>query len=48
MGVRINDLYSTVYPVKESVIGDDLIHLNEQGIELCAAQVVDSIIARKR
>lgn len=48
-GIRINDLYSLVYPVKEQVIrDDDLIHLNEQGIELCAQAVVDSIIARKR
>ena len=42
--IAINDLYGLVYPVKEEVIrDDDLIHLNEKGIELCSKQVVDSI-----
>lgn len=43
-GVAINDLYSLIYPVKEEVIrDDDLIHLNEKGIELCSAQVLTKI-----
>ena len=42
--IAINDLYGLVYPVKEEIIrDDDLIHLNEKGIELCADQVVKSI-----
>ena len=42
--IAINDLYGLVYPVKEEIIrDDDLIHLNEKGIELCSKQVVASI-----
>ena len=42
--IAINDLYGLVYPVKEEVIrDDDLIHLNDKGINLCADQVVASI-----
>lgn len=42
--IAINDLYSLVYPVKEEVIrDDDLLHLNEKGIELCSKQVVEAI-----
>ena len=42
--IAINDLYGLVYPVKEEVIrDDDLIHLNEKGIELCSKQIVGSI-----
>ena len=42
--VAINDLYGLVYPVKEEVIrDDDLIHLNDKGINLCADQFVASI-----
>ena len=42
--IAINDLYGLVYPVKEEVIrDDDLIHLNDKGIELCSKQVIDSI-----
>ena len=42
--IAINDLYSLVYPVKEEVIrDDDLIHLNERGIEMCSEQVVEAI-----
>ncbi len=42
--IAINDLYGLIYPVKEEVIrDDDLIHLNEKGIELCSKQVFDSI-----
>ena len=43
-GIAINDLYSLVYPVKEEIIrDDDLIHLNDKGIELCSAQVLKAI-----
>ena len=42
--VAINDLYALVSPVREEVIrDDDLIHLNEKGIELCSAQVYKTI-----
>ena len=42
--IVINDLYSLVYPVKEEVIrDDDLIHLNDRGIELCSEKVVSAI-----
>ena len=42
--IAINDLYGLVYPVKETILrDDDLIHLNDEGIELCAKQVVDAI-----
>ena len=42
--VAINDLYGLIYPVKEAVIrADDLIHLNERGIELCSDQVYKAI-----
>lgn len=42
--VAINDLYGLVYPVKETILrDDDLIHLNDEGIELCAKQVADAI-----
>ena len=42
--IAINDLYGLVYPVKEEVIrNDDLIHLNERGIDLCSKQVVEAI-----
>lgn len=43
-GIKINDLYATVYPVRDRLIrDDDLIHLNEKGIAICARQVVDCI-----
>jgi len=43
-GIVINDLFSTVYPVKERVIrDDDLIHLNEEGIKICSEQVYQAI-----
>lgn len=43
MGVQINDLYSTVYPQREDLICEDLIHLSGRGIEVCAKQVADAI-----
>lgn len=43
-GIAINDLYSTVYPVKEEVLReDDMIHLNDKGIEICAEKVLEAI-----
>lgn len=43
-GIIINDLYSTIYNKRAELIrDDDLIHLNEKGIELCAKQVADCI-----
>lgn len=38
--IAINDLYGLVYPLKEEILrDDDLIHLNDRGIEICANQV---------
>ncbi len=43
-GILINDLFSTVYPKRVELIrDDDLTHLNDQGIDLCAKQVADCI-----
>lgn len=43
-GIAINDLYSTVYPVKEEVLReDDMIHLNDKGIEICTEKVLEAI-----
>lgn len=43
-GVIINDLFETAYPLRSEIIKDeDLIHLNEKGIDICAKQVADSI-----
>lgn len=42
-GIIINDLYSTVYAKRNELIRNDLIHLNETGINLCAKQVADCI-----
>lgn len=42
-GVRINDLFSVMDEHRLDGIGEDQIHLNEKGIELCAEQVVREI-----
>lgn len=42
-GVRINDLYSAVYPRRQQLICDDLIHLSEEGVALCSRMVADAI-----
>ncbi len=43
-GIVINDLFSLVYDRREELIrADDLIHLNEEGVELCAARVAEVI-----
>lgn len=45
-GIVINDLYSTVYDRRAELIrDDDLIHLTDEGIDLCAKQVADYIKA---
>lgn len=42
--IAINDLYTTVYPLKEEILrDDDMIHLNERGIEICSEQVFNAI-----
>lgn len=42
--IAINDLYSLVYPIKERILRtDDLIHLNDDGIEVCSQQVAKTI-----
>ena len=43
MGILINDLYSLVYPNRETFIREDLVHLSEAGIEACARQTVQCI-----
>lgn len=44
MGIVINDLYTLVAPHIDTYIRkDDNIHLTEEGIEACAAQVADFI-----
>jgi hypothetical protein len=40
LGVVINDLHAlTVTDIAANIREDDLIHLTDEGIELCAAQV---------
>ena len=43
LGVQINDLFALVSQDIERYICDDLIHLSEDGIALCAKAVVDAI-----
>ena len=43
LGIEINDLHSLVYQDLYKYIGADQIHLSEEGIALCAAQVVKMI-----
>ena len=43
-GIVINDLYATVYPIKEQILReDDMIHLNDEGIKICSEQVLEAI-----
>jgi lysophospholipase L1-like esterase len=37
----VNDLYSVVSPIKEKVICEDHLHLNEEGIEAVAEQTAN-------
>ena len=43
LGIRINDLHSLVYPNIDKYICEDNLHMNEQGYEVIAKQVVDAI-----
>lgn len=44
LGFEINDLNSLIkYDIEKYIRSDDLIHLTESGIEICAKQVVDCI-----
>ena len=43
LGVQINDLHALVYRDIERYICADLIHLSEDGIDLCADAVVKAI-----
>ena len=42
-GVVINDLFSVMDDHRVDGICEDLVHLNEKGIDICAAQVVKKI-----
>ena len=44
-GIRINDLYKTVaFDLERYIREDDMIHLTEEGIEICSRQVADAIL----
>jgi len=43
LGIRINDLYSVVYPNIDKFVSDDCLHMNEVGYNALACQVVKSI-----
>lgn len=43
MGIIINDLHSVVAADVERYICEDQVHLSEDGIEVCAKQVADTI-----
>ena len=44
-GIRINDLYKTVAAdLNRFIREDDMIHLTEEGIEICSRQVADVIL----
>ncbi|MBQ8309739.1 MAG: SGNH/GDSL hydrolase family protein [Clostridia bacterium] len=47
-GVIINDLYSLVAADLDRYICDDKIHLSQEGIEMCAKAVADSIRAAEQ
>ncbi|MBQ2735567.1 MAG: SGNH/GDSL hydrolase family protein [Clostridia bacterium] len=45
MGIRINDLYTTVMSDLDRYIkASDMIHLTDEGVEVCARQVADVIL----
>lgn len=44
-GIIINDLYSAVASDIDKYVSDDNIHLSEEGIELCAGMVADTILS---
>ncbi len=43
LGIRINDLYSVIYPKIDEFVSEDYLHMNEKGYETLARQVVKSI-----
>ena len=43
-GVYINDLFTPVYEDVEGMICDDLIHLSDKGIKVCAEKVLSAIV----
>ena len=44
LGIQINDLFSTVaQDIPRFIREDDLIHLTDEAIEVCARQVADAI-----
>jgi len=43
LGVRINDLHGLVLAHIEEYLREDHVHLNEAGIDACAAQVAEAI-----
>ncbi|MBE7079157.1 MAG: hypothetical protein E7380_04805 [Clostridiales bacterium] len=43
LGIEINDLHTTVMQDLYKYIGEDQIHLSEEGMEVCARQVVKAI-----
>ena len=47
LGIEINDLYTTVMQDLYRYVCEDQIHLSAEGIEVCAAQVVDAIKTEK-
>ena len=47
LGIEINDLHSTVMQDLYRYIGEDQIHLSQEGIAVCSQQVVDMIKAEK-
>lgn len=48
MGIIINDLYSLVNSDIDKYICDDTVHLSQAGIDACAKQVADAIIAASK
>lgn len=42
-GVIVNDLFAAVYPRRQQLICDDLIHLSDEGLALCSRMVADAI-----
>ncbi len=49
MGVRINDLYTTVAgDIDSYILKSDLIHLTDAGIDVCAEQVANAILDAAR
>lgn len=41
--IKINDLFSLMYPEKEKYITSDMVHPNEEGVELLATAVTNAI-----